>query len=335
MDSGLGRRGAALALGLLLSVAPLISACSTSSDFAQLEPTDYERNVAMPTTTALQTSTTNPSRATTTPAPGPVTGSPVVVRTPDDALSSVVGQLTGRPELVSVIGQLASGDADTLGAVFGIEPEVMRQLSLSLEEVKGLAAIVAGVAGTLDPERVEAIVRTGISRATPLGGAADPAALQLLVELAGSLNATALGAIDGITQQVIGTVVSTLLQALDRVDPLLLALINALLDHLDPFGLGALSSQGTSGSLLAVFASAALRSQPEVAATIRPQVAADPSLSSLMARLESLGSTLDQGQANALTLVGARMTPEAFASLAALMTALDDPAVENVFGHLR
>ena len=105
---------------------------------------------------------------------------------------------------------------------------------------------------------------------------------------------------------MVGTVVITL----DRVDPTLLTVLRALLEYLDPAGLGALASDADDAALLAVFAGATMRAAPDLAPRLRAEVAGDPRATSLVDRLEDIGSEMPRRDALTLTALRGPHDPE-------------------------
>lgn len=306
-------RGAAALLALLVASGP-IAACASSSGYAEIRRDGQRRNVPLPTTTIV--ASTLPTTTTTTSAP------PAPVRTPDAALASVVGALASDPTLVAAIGGLRDADPASLAMLFGLDEHLVAELGLTLEQVQGLAAILIGLADG-----------TGSVPATfaAASGPAVEGAVGQLLELAASVDGAALAAIDALTSQVVGTVVA----ALDRVDPTLLTVLRALLEYLDPAGLGALASDADDAALLAVFAGATMRAAPDLAPRLRAEVAGDPRATSLVDRLEDIGSEMPRRDALTLTALGARMTPEGFAALERLVDVVRDPSTAQLLAAVR
>lgn len=310
-------RGAAALLALLVASGP-IAACASSSGYAEIRRDGQRRNVPLPTTTIV--ASTLPTTTTTTSAP------PAPVRTPDAALASVVGALASDPTLVAAIGGLRDADPASLAMLFGLDEHLVAELGLTLEQVQGLAAILIGLADG-----------TGSVPATfaAASGPAVEGAVGQLLELAASVDGAALAAIDALTSQVVGSVVGTVVAALDRVDPTLLTVLRALLEYLDPAGLGALASDADDAALLAVFAGATMRAAPDLAPRLRAEVAGDPRATSLVDRLEDIGSEMPRRDALTLTALGARMTPEGFAALERLVDVVRDPSTAQLLAAVR
>lgn len=308
---------------MLLVVTLAAGACSSASDFEQVERVDDERNVAMATTTLLPG--TVPPASTTSTVPPPGAGAPRAARvaTGDAALMSMVGQLGTDPGLIAAVGQLSDASPAALAAMFGLDEQLLGQLGLTLAEVQGVAALIAGI----DPATLAGSFGSG------LGDSIDTSALDGLLAIAARLDAAAIAAVDGLTRQLVGAVVEAISTGLDAADPLLVALISALLDHLDPEGLGALSSDSSTASVLAVFAGAAVRTNPALLGQVRPG-AANPALTEVVRQLEAIGSALDPEQAAALTAVGAQLTPQSLTALAELVSVLDAPTTRDLVARL-
>lgn len=311
-----------------MAATPILSACSSSEDYSQIAADDYESNVALPTTSIVERSiesTTTTTVRTATPA---VAGTGT-----DAALASLVGQLASQPELIALVGQLSSADPAALAEMFQLDPGLTAELGLTLDQVQGLAALVAG----LDPVELASALGTGLGTGLGAGAASsfDVSALNELVALAGGLEATALAAVDGISREVIGGLVTALSDALDRVDPALLTLVVALLDHLDPFGLGKLAQDPTTASVLAVFAGAALRAEPAAAADLRVRAAEEPQLIDLIDRLEAVGAAMERDEAVAMTAVASSLDSESLDTLVRIADVLRDPATDDLVDRLR
>lgn len=298
-----------------LMVASLLVSCATSEGFEQVEQTDHDDRVALPTTSILELD--RPTSTTTAPA-APVSG-------PDATLASLVGQLALDPAAIAAVGQLANPDPAALAAIFGLDQDLLGQLGLTLSQVQGIAAIVAGT----DPAAIAASFGAG------LGGAVDLSALHRLVNLAERLDATALALVGGLTQPIINAVVTTVGQAMDRVDPTLMTVLAAVLAHLDPFGLGRMTADPANTAMLAVFTGAALRTNPTLVDQLRPAVATNAELSALVDHLEGIGQTLDPSAAASLVTLGSKMTPEGLATLTGLVQLVQDPTVRELIAGLR
>lgn len=310
-------RAAAASCALSVVAVPVLNACSESSDFAQVDKAAYERNVAMPTT-SIVVSTLPPSTTTTSQ---PDAGSPPA--TADAALMSIVGQFAADPGIIAAVGQLDALDAASLAPLLGLDPRTFEQLGLSLGQVQGLAALVAGSG------------LAGIAGSAAGAGASDAAPLRELVALATDLDARAIAAVNGLSREVVTGVVGAVSDAMDRVNPAVLALLAALLDHLDPTGLGALaSSDQSTTSLLAVFAGAALRVNPALTPELHTRAAGDADLTLLVEQIDALGQTLDPREAGALAAVGSQMTPDGLAAMSQLVGVLRDPSTGELFERL-
>jgi len=310
------RRGAAL-IALALVASPALGACASSSNYAEIRPTSHERNVALPTTTIV--ASTLPTTTTSTVPAGAAT---LAASSPEAALASVVGTLSSDAGLAAAVSQLRAADAGSLAMILGIDEGLVEELGLTLEQVQGLAAILAGLGGTDGP-------------GTATSATAVDAAVAQLLALAASIDSAALGAIDGLTREVVAGVVGAVRRAMDRVDPTLLAVLTALLDRLDPHGLGSLVADRDSATLLAVFAGATLRTKPDLAPQLRAHAAGDPRTASLVDRLESLGYGMTRRDALALTAIGASMTPEGFGALSRLVDVVQDPTTAALVDRVR
>lgn len=311
--TGRGLRPAAAATALALLAGPLVGACSRASDFQTVEDEPANRSVALPTSTIVQG---------TLPSP---TAAPAAVPTATDAaLTSVVGRLAADPGAIASVGRLAEADPAMIAEFFGLDAGVVQQLGLTLSDVQGLAAILAGA----DPATIAASV------APLLDGSVDMSALHALLDLAGRLDATAIALVDGLTQQVLQAVVGTVGEALSRVDPTLMAVLSALLARLDPGGLGAVAADPANAAVLGVFTGAALRANPGLDDALRPQLASEPELVRLLDHLVAVGDRLDTQVAASLTSMASRLDPDVLAALTRLVHLSEDPSTQDLLGRL-
>lgn len=319
MGSGHRRARQVFAVAVV-AVAVLAAACSSSSGFERVSQSAPVEGVPMSTTTLLvgsrRTTTTTTAAPRATPAAAPAASS--------EALGSMVGALATQPGLIAAIGQLSDADPSALAALFGLDESIVEQLELTLAEIQGIAAMVAGI----DPVQLAASFGAG------LGSSIDTSALQSLRAIAGSIDAAALAAVDGLTRQVIGTLMTTLSQAVDVVDPALVALFVALLERLLPPGTPPVAATRSSASVLTVLAAATLRTNPHAAAQLAPYAQADPQLSHLLQRLTLAGQALDPTAAAALAAVASKLTPESLESLTELVEVLESPTTRDVFARL-
>jgi len=306
----------------MASIALVAPACASSSNSAEIRPSSYRRNVALPTTTIVRSTLPRSSTTTTQATATERAASP---GSTDAALMSVVGSLAADPDLVTVVGRLRRADAATLAGVFGLDPGVTEQLGLSLEQVQGLAAILAA----LDPTGF--VDRLGAR----LGAPADRGALDELMVLAERFDGAAIAAIDGLTRDVVTGIVDAVRTAMGRVDPATLAVLSALLDQLDPTGLGALATGDDTSALLAVLASAVMRANPPVAPQLRARASTQPRVVSLVDHLSAVGATMGRREALLLTAVAARMDGEALDAMAALVEIALDPDTSRILDRLR
>ena len=319
---GSGHRRSRQVFGAVaVAIAVLAGACSGSSGFERVEEAPRTEGVPMSTTTLLEGSLQSSTTTTTTAAPAAaaVAGAPS-----GEALGSMVGALATQPGLIAAIGQLSDADPGALAALFGLDEAIIEQLGLTLAEIQGIAAMVAGI----DPVELAAAFGSG------LGSSIDTSALQGIRAIAGSIDAAAIAAVDGLTRQVIGTLMTALSQAVDVVDPALVALFVALLERLLPPGSPPVAATRSSALVLAVLAAATLRTNPMAAAQLTPYAAADPQLADLMQRLTRAGRALDPGAAAALAGVAAQLTPEGLASLTELVEVLEAPTTRDLFERL-
>jgi hypothetical protein len=295
---------------LLVATSLLGSACSTSEDFEQVDAIDYERNVAMPTTTIVVGTLPSTAPPTTTDQ---LPGSPVPAGA-EGPLAALVGQLVANPDLIGAIGQLNDPNPAVLAGLLGLDPSIIAQLGMTLAEIQGLAAVVAGI----DPESLARAFGEGLGRSI------DTSAVNELARVASRVDGTAIAAVDGLTRQVVGALATAVSQATRRADPAILAVLTALLDRLVP-ALGALATNPTNAAVLAVFGGATLRANPGASTQVATQFAGDPEMSMVISHLDELGRTLDPAQANALAAIAPRMTPEALTAFTALIEVLGEP----------
>lgn len=320
MGSG-HRRSRTVFAAAAVAVAILATACSSSGGFERVEQSASTDGVPMSTTTLLDGS----RRTTTTTSAAPRAAAAAVAPAPSsEALGSMVGALATQPGLIAAIGQLSDADPSALAALFGLDESIMEQLGLTLAEIQGIAAMIAGI----DPVQLAAAFGSG------LGSSIDTSALQSLRAIAGSIDAAALAAVDGLTRQVIGTLMTALSQAVDVVDPALVALFVALLERLLPPGAPQVAATRSSASVLTVLAAATLRTNPLAAAQLAPYAQADPQVADLVQRLTRAGQALDPGAAAALAGVASQLTPEALASLTELVEVLESPTTRDLFARL-
>lgn len=316
------RRPRTVFAGAMVAVAILAAACSSSGGFERVEQSASTDGVPMSTTTLLDGS--RRTTTTTTAAPRAAAAAAIAPAPSSEALGSMVGALATQPGLIAAIGQLSDADPSALAALFGLDESIVEQLGLTLAEIQGIAAMIAGI----DPVQLAAAFGSG------LGSSIDTSALQSLRAIAGSIDAAAIAAVDGLTRQVIGTLMTALSHAVDVVDPALVALFVALLERLLPPGTPPVAATRSSASVLAVLAAATLRTNPLAAAQLAPYAQADPQVAQLVQGLTRAGQALDAGAAAALAGVASQLTPEGLASLTELVEVLESPTTRDLFSRL-
>lgn len=302
-------------IGLVATCVVAASACSTSSDFAEVQATEDDASGRVPTTLIAReqlpsTTSTTLMPTTTTTVPGQL--SPEV----EAAVASIFSQLAANPDIISFVNTLQQGDLATL---FNIDLSILDELELTGERIQNMGAVVVG----LEPPSLEELILEQI----------DSAVLMQLITLADQINAQALAAVDGLSRDLITTVAELSAQ----VDAELQAAILGLLSQLDPEGLGLIAQDPelaailpAATSILGIFGGAAIAAHPELKADLEAELAGDPASLALLEELAWLSTTIPPAIATLILSVGSQLTTEAAGSLTILVTILNHPDVQNL-----
>ncbi len=304
-------RGTPRAIGwvaLVAAIAVTAGACSSSADTTALSAEEVSANEPVPTTVVRR----GPLPTTTTTTTMPRRTLPTAPAV-DATLASMISQIAADPALLNGLAGLQNID---LAALFDVDLAAIEQAAIDASGLQDLGALIVG-APQID---LNQLILSQI----------DPEILARLSEFATQINTASIAAVDGLNQQLIQAIATTV----SRIDPATLSGLNTLLTEVDPQGLGQLSVEPSATSVLAVFAASVLESNPAVAQEAHQRFAAEPRLQALLGHLDAIGSLLDPATAAEVVRVGLRVTPEALVSLTRLVSLLNDAEVQDLLGRL-
>lgn len=221
------------------TLAVLVPSCATGVDTGEVKAGSASDRVALATSTTL----TGVGGAAATGAASRSGGSKGKGNNADLASTAtkLISQITSDPNFLS---RIAGGDQAALAAITGLDPEVLKELQITPDTVRGLATILTAV----DPD----------TRAKLASGVADPELLGLILALAGDLDPASASALKGASPAAIAAILSTAM----NVDPKVLDAMGSVLMVVDPGGLGALANDRSALAIMAVMFGAALRVSP-------------------------------------------------------------------------